>query len=180
MNMSSLQTKVRRFPAVTALLCGAALALKLACPVSAALPHPGDTFPALDKFGLEGELPQVEGKVVLLDFWASWCAPCKKSFPVMKDLQDKFGSRGFLVVAVCLDEKKAAMDGFLKKNPVPFVVLHDSKGQLAQRANIEKMPSSFLIGADGKVVSVHSGFDGESTRKAYLAEIEASLKAAGR
>jgi thiol-disulfide isomerase/thioredoxin len=152
----------------------------LSRPILASTPRVGDAFPELSRFGLDGTLPELKGKVVLVDFWASWCAPCKKSFPVMKELQEKHGPRGFVVLAVCLDEKKPAMEAFLKKNPVPFAVVHDAKGRLAEAAGIEKMPTSFLIGADGKVRAVHSGFEGETTRKEYLTEIEAALQAAGK
>ena len=140
----------------------------------------GDSFPELTGFGLEGTLPDTKGKVVLLDFWASWCAPCKKSFPVMKELHEKFGSRGFLVLAISVDEQQAALQNFLKKDPPPFIVLRDAKGRLAEAAGVEKMPTSFLIGANGKVTGLHSGFDGESTRKKYLSEIESALTTAGK
>jgi peroxiredoxin len=98
----------------------------------------------------------------------------------MKELQDKFGPRGFVVVAVCLDEKKPDMDDFLKKNPNAFKILHDPKGRLAEAMAIEKMPTSFLISRSGKIAAVHTGFDGEPTRKAYLAEIEKTLSPAGK
>lgn len=143
-------------------------------------PKVGDPFPSLAGIGLDGAVPELQGKVVLVDFWASWCAPCKKSFPVMKELVDKFGGRGFLVVAVSVDEKKGAMDAFLKKNPIPFVILHDAKGRLAEAAGLEKMPTSFLLNSEGKITAIHSGFEGDTTRKMYLAEVEAALKAAGK
>ena len=144
------------------------------------MPRVGEPFPDLNNFGLDGPVPNLKGKVTLIDFWASWCAPCKRSFPVMREIQERFASRGFAVVAVSVDEKKAAMEAFLKKNPVPFVVLHDTKGRLVEAVSVEKMPTSFIIGADGKVTAIHSGFDGENTRKEYLAQVEAALKAAGK
>jgi thiol-disulfide isomerase/thioredoxin len=174
MNMLFLESGCSRRGALTRLATAASVFY--AFPLWAALPRPGDPFPNLGSFGLEGDLPEMKGKVALVDFWASWCAPCKKSFPVMKELHDKFASRGFILVAVCLDEKKGAMEAFLKKNPLPGVVLHDAKGRLAEALSVEKMPTSFLVGADGKVRAVHSGFDGESTRRQYLTEVEAALK----
>src|SRR5262249_41001280 len=100
---------------------------------------------------------------------------CKRSFPVMKDLEEKYGPQGFAVVAISVDEKKAAMDEFLKKNPAGFAVLHDDKGKLAEALALEKMPTSFLLAADGKILTMHAGFEGEPTRKAYVAEIERAL-----
>ena len=103
-----------------------------------------------------------------------------QAFPVMKELHEKFGSRGFLVLAISVDEQQAALQNFLKKDPPPFIVLRDAKGRLAEAAGVEKMPTSFLIGANGKVTGLHSGFDGESTRKKYLSEIESALTTAGK
>lgn len=98
----------------------------------------------------------------------------------MKELQDKFGSRGLMVLAISVDEEKSAMDAFLKKNPIPFTVIRDGAGKAPELFGIEKMPTSFIVGADGKIIAIHGGFDGESTRKEYLKEIEAALKAAGK
>jgi thiol-disulfide isomerase/thioredoxin len=161
------------FPSLAALLI-------LQSAVLGAPPNVGESFPDFARFGLEGALPDLKGKVALVDFWASWCAPCKRSFPLMREINEKFASRGFLVVAISVDEKQADMQAFLKKNPIPFTVLHDPKGRLAEAVGLEKMPTSFILGADGKVIAVHSGFEGEATRKAYLAEVEAALKAAGK
>lgn len=138
----------------------------------------GEAFPDLAKFNLEGELPDLQGKVVLVDFWASWCVPCKKSFPVMRELREKFGGRGFVVIAVSLDRKKPAMDAFVKKEAPPFALVRDAKGSLAEALAIDTMPTSFLLGADGKVFALHRGFEGEPTRKLYLSQIEAALQAA--
>jgi thiol-disulfide isomerase/thioredoxin len=179
MNMLFPESKNSRRGFVFRLLAGAA-ALAAWPRVRGALTRVGESFPNLSGYGLDGAMPDIKGKVVLVDFWASWCSPCKKSFPVMKEVQDRFASRGFTIVAVSMDEKKEDMDTFLKKNPIPFSVLRDPKGRLAEAAGVEKMPTSFLLGPDGKVAAVHSGFEGEATRKAYLSEVEAALKAAGK
>src|SRR5580658_3809345 len=67
---------------------------------------PGDTFPDLASFNLEGNAPALRGKVVIVDFWASWCGPCKKSFPVMDALQKKYGGHGLVIIAVNVDEAR--------------------------------------------------------------------------
>lgn len=149
-----------------------------ALPIAAAPVKAGEAFPDLAKFNLEGALPDLKNKIVLVDFWASWCGPCKKSFPVMRELHEKFGARGFVVIAISLDRKKAEMDAFVKKEAPPFAILRDAKGSLGEALAIDTMPTSFLIGADGKVIAIHSGFEGESTRKEYVAEIESALQAA--
>ncbi len=136
-----------------------------------------DTFPELQKFELEGKLPDsLKGKVVLVDFCASWCAPCRASFPVMAELQKRYGDRGFVVIAVSVDEKRAAIDEFLKKNAVPFAVLRDAKQKLVEATSVASMPTSFLLDGEGRVRFIHNGFKGEETRKQYETEIEGLLK----
>jgi len=161
-------------------LVAAMLAFLPVLGVSAAAPKVGDTFPDLAAAGLEGSLPDLKGKVVLVDFWASWCGPCKKSFPVMGDLHQKYGPQGFAIVAISVDEQKAAMDAFVKKAQPPFTIVRDGKGRLAEIAGVDKMPTSYLVGTDGRILAVHSGFEGEATRKEYVREIEAALKGAGK
>jgi thiol-disulfide isomerase/thioredoxin len=135
------------------------LLLSAAAPVQAGPWKSGDTLPDLKSFKLEGELPaDLKGKVVLVDFWASWCLPCKQSFPVLAAWQKKYASRGFAVIAVSVDEKKSAMDRFLKANPVPFTVLRDAEQKLVAAAGVEAMPTSFLVDARGKIHLVHNGF----------------------
>lgn len=152
--------------------------LALAFTASAAVLKPGDAFPDLAQFQLEGTVPDLKGKVVLVDFWASWCPPCKASFPVLEELQKKYGPQGFVVLAISVDEKKADMDGFLKsrKPPVSFATVRDAQQKLVAAVSVETMPTSFMLGADGKVRSVHSGFHGDKTRKQYASEIEELLK----
>ncbi|HKI68504.1 MAG TPA: TlpA disulfide reductase family protein [Verrucomicrobiae bacterium] len=137
----------------------------------------GDTLPDLTTFKLEGQLPDaLKGKVVLLDFWASWCDPCKESFPIMDELQKQYGSKGLVIIAVNVDENRADMEGFLKKHTASFTVVHDAKQKLVAAAGISTMPSSFLVDPSGKVRFAHSGFRGEETTKEYRQEIESLLK----
>jgi thiol-disulfide isomerase/thioredoxin len=136
----------------------------------------GDLFPDLAVQNLEGKLPDTKGKVVLVDFWASWCVPCAKSFPLMEELHQQFKGRGLVVVAVSVDEKASDMDKFLKKYPVSFAVARDAAQKLVAIANVEAMPTSFLLDREGRVRFVHNGFHGDETKKQYLTEIELLLK----
>lgn len=142
----------------------------------AGAPKTGEAFPGLMQAGVEGKAPEIAGKVVLVDFWASWCGPCKKSFPAVKELQEQFGPQGFLVVAISLDEDKGDMEAFLKKNPVPFAILRDAKSKLAEKVGVEGIPASFLLDREGKVRHAHVGFSGDKTKKELAAQIEALLK----
>jgi len=113
---------------------------------------------------------------VLVDFWASWCEPCKASFPVMEQLYKTYAGRGFTIIAINVDEERADMEAFLKKNPASFIILRDARQKLVESLGVGTMPTSFLLDADGKVRFIHSGFRGEATKKKYIEEIEALLK----
>jgi thiol-disulfide isomerase/thioredoxin len=172
MNTSSNKNKMadtNRITTLAALLLGAFLA------VAAPLKE-GDAFPDLNQFGLEGNLPDIHGKVVLVDFFASWCGPCKDSFPVMEALYKQYAAKGLVIIAVNVDKKKSDMDDFLKEHPASFVILRDAGNKLVAQVKVPTMPSSFLLDRDGKVHAFHRGFQGEETRKKYVEEIEALLK----
>ncbi len=168
--MNTWSKRIKHCAAIVAALLPAALSL------AAAPLKQGDTFPDLAKFNLEGTLPDTKGKVVLVDFFASWCGPCKESFPVMQELHKKFGDQGLTIVAVNLDKKKSDMDDFLKKHPANFAIVRDAANKLVGEVKIPTMPTSFLLDKTGKVQSVHRGFKGDETRKRYAEEIEALLK----
>jgi thiol-disulfide isomerase/thioredoxin len=137
----------------------------------------GDAFPDLATFKLEGKLPDsLKDKVVMIDFWASWCDPCRDSFPTMEELHKKHGPKGLVVIAVNVDENRRDMEAFLKKNPASFLVVRDAGQKLVEKAAVATMPSSFLIDREGKVRFVHAGYRGEETRKKYEQEIESLLK----
>jgi len=103
-------------------------------------------------------LKQFAGKVVYLDFWASWCVPCRTSFPLLNKSYEKLKAQGFEVVAVNLDEDKAKAEKFLQEFQVGFTVLRDAKGEWADKYVVESMPTSFIIDKQGVVQHIHHGF----------------------
>jgi thiol-disulfide isomerase/thioredoxin len=139
----------------------------------------GDLFPALAPAGVVslagGELPATAGRVVLVDFWASWCAPCKASFPAMAKLHADLAPRGLVIAAVSIDEKPAAAAGFVKKLAPPFTTLHDREQKLVKQVVVPTMPTSYLLDRTGKVRFVHEGFHGDATDKQLRQEIETLL-----
>ena len=137
--------------------------------------QPGDALPDLKALHLEGPLPEVTGKVVHLDFWASWCVPCRQSFPVLEQLHKTYGPKGYVLLGVCMDERPQDMQKFLKKNPVSFAIVRDAKEQLAAKVRPPGMPTSCFFGPDGRLDSVHPKYEGEATRKKYLEIIERLL-----
>src|SRR4051812_45197929 len=139
----------------------------------------GDNFPALASAGLVnlagGEVPETAGKVTLVDFWASWCAPCKASFPAMAKIHADFAPRGLQIVAVSIDEKPAAAVGFWKKLAPPFTAVHDHELKLVKQVVVPTMPTSYLLDRTGKVRFVHEGFHGDASDREIRKEIEALL-----
>ena len=145
----------------------------------------GDAFPALAAAGLvplgdTAESPSTAGKVVLVDFWASWCAPCKASFSMMAQLHKDFAARGLVIVAVGIDEKPAAAAAFVRKLAPPFVTLHDREQTLVKQVVVPTMPTSYLLGRDGRVRFVHQGFHGDATERELRKELESLLTEGAR
>jgi len=132
----------RLFPALAAVLCMTVASLASASPAAA------------EDFSLAA----YKGKVVYLDFWASWCTPCKLSFPWMNDLARSYAQKGLVVIAVNVDHDRAAASAFLHDTPASFPVIYDPDGKIAERFNVKDMPTSVLIGRDGTVHYVHQGF----------------------
>ena len=134
-----------------------------------------DELPDLSTFGLEGELPDMEGKVVLLDFWASWCSPCKASFPAMDEIYKEFKDQGFVILAVSVDSKAKDYEKFVSKAEVSFPLMLDAQKKLVGVAQIEVMPTSLIIDKKGVIRSVHKGFMGKKTIDTYREEIVSLL-----
>jgi len=121
---------------------------------------PGEAAPDFALQGLRDSvrLSAQRGKLIYLDFWASWCGPCKQSFPWMNELQSRYGSQGLQVLAVNVDADLPDARRFLAEVPAQFTVAFDSRGETPRRYAIKGMPTSVLIGPDGRVLFVHSGF----------------------
>ena len=104
------------------------------------------------------DLDALRGRVVYLDFWASWCAPCRQSFPWMEDLRKAHQAEGLTIIAVNVDHDRLDADRFLKQFQPGFEVRFDPEGQLAQKFNVSGMPTSVIIDRRGKVRFTHVGF----------------------
>jgi thiol-disulfide isomerase/thioredoxin len=159
--------------------------LLLACALLALAParaaDVGSPAPAVALPGRDGavSLAALKGKVVFLDFWASWCAPCRQSFPWLNEMQARYGGRGLQVLAINVDRQRADAEAFLSQVPARFAIGYDSQGETPRLYAIKGMPSSVLIGADGTVIRQHAGFR-EDDRAALEAAIVAALGRAPR
>jgi thiol-disulfide isomerase/thioredoxin len=105
------------------------------------------------------ELERYRGKVVFLDFWASWCAPCRQSLPALERMRQEHAAAGFEVIAVNLDEVPQDGLDFLEKYPVTYPTVRDPQGKLARLYDVRTMPMSYLIDRKGVVRHVHQGFN---------------------
>lgn len=128
---------------------------------------------ALDTASGRVSLSQLSGRVVLLDFWASWCGPCRLSFPWMNRVHERWQSKGLSVVAVNLDKRREDALRFLKEVPAGFTVAFDAQGQAAQAYAVKTMPSSMIIDRRGQLILRHAGF-----RPSDTGALEARLAAA--
>lgn len=129
------------------------------------------------EFDIEQELAKHKGKVIYLDYWASWCIPCRKSFPWMNAMQEKYGSDNFTVLSVNLDADKVNATDFLKNYKADFPVLYDPQGISARKLRVKGMPSSYLIDHNGQFKSAHVGFFTDKTEM-YEKEIVDLLRQA--
>jgi peroxiredoxin len=164
--MGARTTRVLRMAVVLAAVLEASTASAL---------DKGAAAPTFDLPGKDGtvQLAKYQGKLVYVDFWASWCGPCRQSFPWMNEMQAKYGARGLQVVGVNLDAKTDDARRFLAETPARFAIAFDPAGATPRAYGIKGMPSSVLIGPDGKVLYEHAGF-----KEADRAELEQVIKKA--
>ncbi|MGL5907049.1 MAG: TlpA family protein disulfide reductase, partial [Shewanella sp.] len=103
-------------------------------------------------------LNEFKGKVVYVDFWASWCGPCRKSFPWMNAMQQKYQAEGLAVVAINLDTEPELAQTFLQQVPAQFTLRFNPEGDVAKSFDLMGMPSSFVFNRQGQLVQQHVGF----------------------
>jgi len=133
----------------------------------------GDSIPSCNNL----DLTEYKNKVLLIDFWATWCPPCKQSMPFLNDLRNELSDKGFEIIAINVDEETLIAQHFLNNYPVDYPVVFDPKGGCPLAYDVKAMPSSYFVDKKGKIRYVHLGFrhQDESEIRARVLEL---LKAA--
>ena len=143
--------------ASVAVSIGLTLALIAAWPVANAAGLDECRLEKLDGSGIVDPL-KIPGRFLYLDFWASWCGPCRQSFPFMNTLQAQYAARGVTVVAISVDKDPNEASAFLEAHPANFIVVRDVDDRCAKAMRVKGMPSSFVVTTDGRVTYSHVGF----------------------
>ena len=144
-----------------------------AAAATASEPAPDFTLETLD--GAQLSLASLRGKPVLVDFWASWCAPCRQELPFLERLHHQYAAQGLAIVGVSVDNEVANVRSFLRRTPLTFLVAHDPRKVAAARYGGTAMPSSYLIDRAGVVRHYHAGFRaGDAARIEH--EVQALLR----
>lgn len=134
-----------------------------------ASPAPAFTLPEIHS-QKELSLADYKGKVVYLDFWASWCGPCRKSLPIMNEVYKRLENQGFTVIAVNLDESRSLGLKFLEKHDLDYPIVFDEEKTTPTKYLLEAMPSAYLIDKKGTIRATHKGF-----KEKELAKLEAQI-----
>ena len=154
-----------------------ALLLLLLTTAFTPLTHALEAAPDFSLAGINAQvkLAEQKGKVVYLDFWASWCVPCRKSFPWMNQLKEHYGPQGLEIIAINLDKEREQTDAFLAATTPTFTIAFDPQGQSAEDYRVMGMPSSYLIDRNGMLHHSHIGFR-DKDKAALESQIEELLK----
>jgi len=158
-------------PLFLATLCATAAFFSQAEPLSGA----AHDFTLKTNQGNNLRLAEQRGNVVLLNFWASWCGPCRQEMPKLDALYQRYQSAGFTVLGINVETDSAAADNLLKKIPVSFPILYDTDTRVSQSYQVDAMPTSVLIDRNGEMRQLHRGYK-PGYEELYRQQIKELLK----
>jgi len=157
-----------RFAAVVA-------ALALALPALADPTGPAPQFTLVAKGGQDVSLAQYKGQVVMLNFWASWCGPCRQEMPLLESIYRKYNRMGFTMIGVNVEPDSKSADEWLKATPVSFPILYDRDSKVSKLYNVAGMPSTVIIDRHGNLRKLHRGYQ-PGDENEYLDSIRALIR----
>jgi len=161
---------VRGCKSIVALLVGVMLSAG-----AAELSGPAPDFALAAKDGGQVTLAELEGQVVMLNFWATWCGPCRQEMPHLETLYKRYSDLGFTLLGVNVEEDSSGADKFLEETPVTFPILFDPKSEVSKRYDVIAMPSTVLIDRTGNMRFIHHGYQ-PGYENEYQAQIRALLR----
>lgn len=174
--METGKSRYRAGPIARMLGCGLALAVSMLA--SAAAIAPGAAAPGFQLHSsgsTDLSLSDLKGQVVLINFWASWCGPCREEMPVLEQLYKKYKPAGFTLLGVNVEPKSADAVGFLKSTPVSFPILFDPDSKVSKLYEVSGMPSTVILDRKGNVRFIHHGYKpGEESE--YLDQIRTLMR----
>jgi len=138
-------------------------------------PAPAPDFTLKSNSGTNLKLSELRGEVVLINFWASWCGPCRQEMPVLSELQNKYKDLGFTVLGVNVEEDSAPARKLLRELPVSFPVLFDTSNTVSRAYNVVAMPSTVLVDRDGNVRYRHNGYQAGAETE-YLEKVRSLVR----
>jgi cytochrome c biogenesis protein CcmG/thiol:disulfide interchange protein DsbE len=137
--------------------------------------QPAPPFELKDATGAVATLEDYKGKILLLNFWATWCAPCKAEIPWFQEFESKFSARGFHVLGVSLDEEGwEVVKPYIEERKITYRMVIGNEQVSTLYGGIDSLPTTFLIDRDGKIAAIHTGLVNKAT---YQKEIEQLLEA---
>jgi peroxiredoxin len=122
------------------------------------LDSPAPDFTLKSRNGENIKLSELRGEVVMINFWASWCAPCRQEMPLLEALYKKYSDLGFVLLGVNVEEDSTQANQLLKEIPVTFPILYDNRNEVTKLYNVVAMPSTMLVDRDGKMRFLHRGY----------------------
>ncbi len=144
---------------LTQRICTLLAATLLALPVAAATGEPAPDFTLPDGAGNTVSLHDLQGQVVLINFWASWCGPCREEMPLLDQLSAKYGPLGFTLLGINVEEERELADRFLGGTPVSFPILYDRENGVSKLYDVIAMPTTVLVDRQGVIRFVHHGYE---------------------
>jgi peroxiredoxin len=133
-------------------------ALIVSLPAAAGGNGPAPPFTLTSRAGSTVSLSQYKGQVVMLNFWASWCGPCRQEMPLLENIYKKYNKMGFTMIGVNVEPDSKAADAWLKQTPVSFPVIYDKDSAVSKAYDVSGMPSTVIIDRKGNIRVLHRGY----------------------